>query len=163
MNLEAKRAFVLADWMKSACRCRNEDEFLVLLDDESKRLLITSEKELDQIIARDRSRLNRLDTFVWRLETVSLADCYVYPRMGERTWAVGRVAEIAKKFTAQEPLSSRIWHMKMFASLIARLPLIIVKKESKYEIDDGSHRAIAMFLAGLREANAYVGQSLSND
>jgi hypothetical protein len=31
VNLEVKRAFVLADWMKAASECRDENEFMSLL------------------------------------------------------------------------------------------------------------------------------------
>jgi len=157
MNIEVKRAFVLADWMKAAGRCRSEEEFLALFASESTRLARLTEGEFDQIIARDQSRLKRFETLEWELDSTPLGDCYVYPRMGDRAWAEGQVRDIAGKFVRQEPPSSRIWKMKLFAALFRRLPLIIVVRGKNLEIDDGSHRAIAMFLSGIKDANAYIG------
>jgi hypothetical protein len=143
--------------MKSACRCESEEEFLLLLRLEQRRLRQLTEAETDQIIIRDNSRLDRFENLGWELRTVELGDCYVYPRMDKRPWAVGRVRDVSAKFVRLEPSSSRIWRMKLFASLLTRLPLIIVTKEGKLEIDDGSHRAIAMYLSGIRHVRAYVG------
>lgn len=157
MNLDVKRSFVLADWMKSARRCKNEEEFLGLLSSESLRLANLTESEFDQIIARDVERLKRFETLTWTIGSVPLGDCYVYPRMGERAWAVGQVRDVAAKFTRMEQSSSRIWRMKLFATLFSRLPVIIVRRSAKLEIDDGSHRAIAMFLAGIKDAKAHIG------
>jgi len=49
--------------------------------------------------------------------------------------------------------------MKVFAYLFAELPLIILRKGGKLEIDDGSHRAIAMYLSGITDVQAYIGSS----
>jgi hypothetical protein len=157
MNIEVKRAFVLADWMKAARRCESGEEFLALLEIETARLAKLAELELDLIIAHDQSRLRRFETLSWRLGSVPLGDCYVYPRMGDRFWAVGKVKDVSTKFARMEPFSSRIWQMKLFAALFERLPLIIVMTGMKCEIDDGSHRAIAMFLSGKTDAKAFIG------
>ena len=157
MRIDAKRAFVLADWMKSARRCESEEEFVVLLDTEQKRVAQLTEEQVDQIVTRDESRLRRFRELEWDFRRVTLGECQVYPRMGKRAWAVGRVSDVSSAFTQMEPTASRIWKMKLFASLFLRLPLIILQKGQTMEVDDGSHRAIAMYLSGIREAPAYVG------
>jgi len=157
MRLEAKRAFVVADWMKSASRCKSQEEFLILLRAEQTRVSKLHETEMDQIIQRDESRLERFQTLDWQLRTVRLRDCHVYPRMGKRAWAVGCVSDVAAAFNRLEPSLSRIWKMKLFASLFTELPLIVLEDAGKLTIDDGSHRAIAMYLSGIRDVPAYVG------
>jgi len=157
MRLEVKRGFVLADWMKSASRCESEKEFLLLLQAGQTRVRELTESEMDQIIQRDKSRLNRFQELAWKLRTVRLGDCYVYPSMGKRAWAVGQVSDVSEMFTRLEPFSSRIWKMKLFASLFTNLPLILLNAHEKLNIDDGSHRAIAMYLSGIRDVQAYVG------
>jgi len=158
MNIEAKRAFVLADWMKAAQRCDSEEEFLSLLSSEKLRVTSLGEHELNQIIVRDTDRLNRFETLAWTLDRVSLGDCFVYDRMGARPWAVGTVKEVGEKFVRMEPSGSRIWKMKFFADIFSsQLPLIIIREEGKLKIDDGSHRAIAMYLSGINEGSAYIG------
>ena len=157
MRVEAKRAFVLADWMKSATRCEGEQEFLLLLQTEQIRARNLSEGEMDQIIKRDESRLERFETLTWELRTVRLGDCHVYPRMGKRAWAEGKVSDVSAKFMRLEPSTSRIWKMKLFAHLFASLPMILLQRDEKVEIDDGSHRAVAIYLSGIRDVQAYVG------
>jgi hypothetical protein len=57
-----------------------------------------------------------------------------------------------------EPAGSRIWKMKFFAAIFrSELPLIVFRQDERLEIDDGSHRAIAMYLVGITKARAYVG------
>jgi hypothetical protein len=159
MNIEVKRAFVLADWMKAAQRCESEREFDVLLASEGARVRSLSEPELDQIIGKDRHRLERFETFAWIVdEKCDLAKCWVYHRMGGRSWAVGTVQEVAEKFHRMEPLGSRVWRMKLFAMYFkSQLPLIVLNQQGVLRIDDGSHRAVAMWLAGVTQATAYIG------
>ena len=158
MNIDAKRAFVLADWMKAAHRCDSEEAFLSLLSSERLRVASLQAHELDQIIARDMSRLECFEKLAWRLDSVSLADCYVYSKMGERPWAVGTVKDVGEKFVRMEPSGSRIWRMKLFARIFSsQLPLIIVQRSERLDIDDGSHRAIAMYLSGIKKSTAYIG------
>jgi hypothetical protein len=157
VRLKVKRAFVLADWMKSASRCDSEEEFLLLLRAEQTRVEELSESQMDQIIKRDESRLERFQTCTWAFRTVGLGDCHVYSGMGKRSWAVGRASEVSTAFTRLEPSSSRIWKMKLFAPVFSHLPLILLQIDKEFTIDDGSHRAIAMYLAGIRDAQAYIG------
>jgi hypothetical protein len=158
MNIEVKRAFVLADWMKSAKRCRSKEEFCAMLWVETARVEKLSEHGLDEIIVRDQLRLDRFEKLPWRLDIVSISECLVYPRMGERLWAVGTVKEVAERFLHLEPIGSRIWKMKLFAEIFSsNLPLIIIERAGRFDIDDGSHRAVAMQLSGIMKTNAYVG------
>lgn len=157
MRLEAKRAFVLADWMKSASRCERQEEFFALLRAEQTRVSELREAELNQIIQRDEDRLSHFQTLVWELRTVQLGECHVYPQMGKRAWAVGSVSEVAPLFKRLEPALSRIWRMKLFAACFTELPLIALQKSDKLSLNDGSHRAIAMYLAGIRDVQAFVG------
>src|SRR6266540_6874244 len=131
MRLDVKRAFVLADWMKSASRCESEEEFLLLLRAEQRRVRELTEVEMDQIIQRDKSRLQRFQEVTWELRTVRLGDCYVYPGMGERPWAMGQVRDVAPMFTRLEPSSGRIWKMKLFARSFTNLPLILLQTDKK--------------------------------
>ena len=157
MRLEAKRAFVLADWMKSASRCESEEEFLVLLYSEQKRVAALAEAQIDQVLARHEPRLIRFQTRRWELGNVALSECYVWPEMGKRPWAVGRVSEVAAAFRELESTTSRIWKMKLFARMFTHLPLIILQTEQRLDIDDGSHRAVAMYLREIQDAPAYIG------
>jgi hypothetical protein len=157
MRLEVMRAFVLADWMKAASCCESEKEFLLLLRAEQARVSELTEVEMDQIIGRDESRLTRFQTFDWELRTVRIGDCHVFRRMGDRAWAEGQVRDVASMFERLEPSVSRIWKMKLFAPLFTDLPIIVFQIGQKRQINDGSHRAIAMYLSGIREVRAYVG------
>ena len=158
MSVEAKRSFVLAERLKAASACENEHEFLSLLQTEQARVRDLGETELDQIISeRDKSRRGRFNALSWELRTVALSDCHVYPTMGGRPWAIGRVDEVSAMFTRLEPSCSRIWKMKLFASVFSHLPLIVLQESQTLTFDDGSHRAFAMYLAGVRDVQAYVG------
>lgn len=158
MNIEVKRAFVLADWMKAAHRCEGEEEFRMLLAQEDNRVLTLLEPELDQIIGGYPPRLERFEQYKWTVEDIVIADCFVWNQMGSRPWAVGSVREVGEKFLRMEPTGSRIWKMKLFAGIFSsQLPMIIVRQNGRSEIDDGSHRAIAMHLFGIQRAKAFVG------
>jgi hypothetical protein len=158
VNLEVKRAFVLADWMKAAQRCESEEQFRTLLASELNRISFLREHEIDQIILRDKERLMRFEESQWELVEISVAECFVWPRMDQRPWAIGNVREVAEKFLRMEPAGSRIWRMKLFAAIFSSdLPIIIFRRDGRLEIDDGSHRAVALHLAGFEKTKAYVG------
>jgi hypothetical protein len=51
--------------------------------------------------------------------------------------------------------------MESIQFTFADIPLVVIRRESsavQFRIDDGCHRAIAYYLAGFRQAFAYVGQ-----
>jgi len=78
--------------------------------------------------------------------------------MGSRPWAIGTVGEVGDKFLRMEPAGSRISKMKSFAGIFgSQLPLIISCRHGKLTIDDGSHRAVAMYLVRIKKEKAYVG------
>jgi hypothetical protein len=78
--------------------------------------------------------------------------------MSGRAWAEGCVFEVAEQFKRHEPQASKIWDMRQFADIFsARLPVIVLKTASGLRIDDGSHRAIAMALAGITRVSAWIG------
>lgn len=159
MNDEVKRAFVLADWMKWAENCDNEREFIALLRSERMRIHTLNESELNQIICEDPHRLNRFEKLTWKLEEqFDLATCRVYDRMDGRAWAIGTVREVADKFDRLEPAGSRVWRMRSFASCFqSELPVIVLIKNGEPILDDGSHRAVALYLSGMTHTRAYIG------
>lgn len=159
MKLDVKRSFVLADWMKSARSRKNVREFDALLVAEKLRVQALSETELDQIIVKDEGRLKRFNKYQWKLdEHFDLTTCRVYDRMGNRPWAIGTVHEVAGIFHRMEPTGSRVWRMMSFVEFFSSsLPLIVVENNGSLQIDDGSHRAVAMYLAGMTQTSAYVG------
>jgi hypothetical protein len=80
--------------------------------------------------------------------------------MRDRAWAKGCVPAVAELFKHHEPKGSLIWNMCKFSDVFSsRLPIIVsVLSPSTLMIDDGSHRAIAMALTGLRSALAWIGE-----
>jgi hypothetical protein len=156
-RVEAKRAFVLNDYLKAG-PFDNIELFLIVLASEKSRLQQLTETELDCIIARDRHRLENYNRATWALERVKLGTCLVYPRMGQRAWAQGTVSDVVEKFKKFEPLTSRIWVMKQFRSVFeVHLPILVLRENAKFQIDDGSHRAIAMALGGVEYAMSWIG------
>lgn len=94
----------------------------------------------------------------WSLMDVNLIQCHVWPQMGGRPWATGTVNALLPIFRQQEPKDSRIWAMVSQAALfVDHLEILIIREAGVLKIDDGSHRAIAMALGGLRVTRAYVG------
>jgi hypothetical protein len=79
--------------------------------------------------------------------------------MGDRPWgAKGSVTSVAELFRRNEPQQSRIWDMQKFGDIFSsRLPIIVFPVSSLVMIDDGSHRAVAMALAGVKSAVAWIG------
>jgi hypothetical protein len=62
-------------------------------------------------------------------------------------------------FKQYEPRDSRVWNMKQFADIFSvKLPVIVLEVPPQIGIDDGSHRAVAMALAGLTKVSAWVGR-----
>jgi hypothetical protein len=154
----AKRAFVLADQMKSGAFA-TQDTFQGSLLAMEGWVQSLSESQLDAIIGQDATRLGRYNQAAWTLQKISLGKCTVWPKMDDRSWATGRIPEVAKQFAKFEPPDNRIWRMKDFAAIYAaKLPIIILRNSaSEFAIDDGNHRAIAMALAGITKITAWVG------
>jgi hypothetical protein len=158
LRTEAKRAFVLADWLKGA-PFDSIEVFQPVFAAEKSRVQQLSDADLDGIISKDLKRLENYNKAIWNLGRITLATCFVYPGMGGRAWAKGSVRDVAEQFKRLEPLTSRIWMMKHFSSVFeAQLPILVLKKNSNFHIDDGSHRAIAMALCGIEKAAVWIGE-----
>lgn len=130
----AKEAYVVADTLKTA-PFHSHEAFLASLEN------------VERSVA------------LW-LDCIDLDRCVVWRHMGDRPWAEGFVISVAELFRCYEPQQSRIWGMETFSELFSsRLPLIVsVLSPTTFMIDDGSHRAIAMALAGVRSALAWIGE-----
>ena len=154
---DAKRMFVLADRLKGG-PFDTMEHFLAAFERYSVKVAALTTAEIDSLVGVDAQRLCDYNRADWRFDTLDLGECCVWPRMGNRTWAQGRVTEVAKLFETHEPKDSRVWSMKQFADIYSlRLPVIVLKTRSETRIDDGSHRAIAMALTGIRKVSAWVG------
>jgi len=158
---EAKRAFVLADRLKVGpfdCLESLKRSWTV----ERSKVQQLFDADLDRIIAPDPKRLGEYDRASWKLDRIMLAQCFVYPKMGERPWAEGTVENVAEEFKTKEPPDSRIWKMMPFSSFFeAQLHILVLKEKSHCRIDDGCHRAIAMSLSGIKQITAWVGNLMT--
>lgn len=116
--------------------------------------------EIDHLIS-DMHRRRRYNGAMWQFSIVTLDTCSVWPCMGGRRWVAGRVSRVASELPKFGQSSDRLFAMAWATPLsFAEIPLIVFcRKESttEYRIDDGCHRAVAYYLAGLRQAFAYVG------
>jgi hypothetical protein len=158
-RIAAMRAFVLSDRMKRG-PFDNVELFAIVLSAEKQRVQALSEVDLRSIIDRDHERLENYCSAAWRFEVVELANCSVYPQMGERAWATGNVPEVVEKFERLEPLTSRIWSMKCYVEFFKSsdwLPILILQRGSELKIDDGSHRAVALRLSNIQKTGAWIG------
>ncbi|MGD9276106.1 MAG: hypothetical protein PVJ67_02950 [Candidatus Pacearchaeota archaeon] len=127
----------------------------------------------------------------WRLETISLKDCGVYP--GLRRWPLdfskGNVFDTAKMIKPYIKNKNKLtWNLNKilylegflkYAEIINEyFPMIVLEdhvirhakyhdksirnshKKTKYDIDDGCNRAIALALNGERKVLALVGKRI---
>jgi hypothetical protein len=117
--------------------------------------------ELDQAVTDDYRRLRYVGA-PWRWSVVELARCSVWKHMGGRLWATGPVPRVAEAFRSQGKPDDQMHAMVTVPHLtFAELPLIVFRRKSsadQFRIDDGCHRAVAYYLAGFRQAFAYVGE-----
>src|SRR5207248_7401925 len=129
------------------------DALLASLESLKREVASWPNSEIDAFIgSRDGKRLDFYNRAKWRLGSVDLNKCTVWAGMRDREWAKGYVPAVAKLFKSLEPQESPIWKMQKFSEVFAsRLPIIVsILDPSTLTIDDGSHRAVAMALAGLR-------------
>lgn len=156
--INAKRAFVLADKLKRG-PFDTREAFLDSMKRLSEEIASLDASDIDSLVGRDQRRLNHYNQANWAFEGLDLNTCHVWPRMGNRVWAEGCVFDVAQKFKTQEPQASRIWDMRQFADIFSeRLPIIVLNTTTGLRIDDGSHRAIAMALAGITRVSAWIGK-----
>jgi hypothetical protein len=155
----AKEAFVVADILKAG-PFHSSEAFLTSIENSQREVASWTDSEIDSFIARDNP--HRLDNYTraqWKPDTVELDKCTVWAHMGRREWAEGSVTTVAELFRRREPQQSRIWDMQKFGEIFSsRLAIIVFPVgPSSIMIDDGSHRAVAMALAGVKSAFAWIG------
>lgn len=156
--LGAKRAFVFANRLKVG---PFESADALLAASKATEVLVDrlSIAELDAIVEADGDRLRRYNNARWRLAALELGPCAVWPKMGEREWAVGTVENVARLFTTKADTSDRIFQMMALSSVYRQhFPLVLFNSSNGLWLDDGNHRAVAMYLAGVRTAPAWVGE-----
>lgn len=155
---EVKECFVLANVLKSGPNSLEPFTFRAAF--ERQRLSGLSDEQLDREIT-DQDRLRRLNNGRWEFSVVELNSCSVWPRMGGRNWATGLVGQVAEKLENRGDLTDRLWEMKkVVRQIFSELPLIVLRRAShpdRFQIEDGNHRAVAYYLAGLRQAFAFAG------
>jgi hypothetical protein len=154
-----KASFRLADALKDGPF--DPDGFRDRLAAERSRLAQLSEEQLDLGI-RDPERRVRYGGARWRLTVVELAHCSVWPHMGGRQWASGPVPRVAADLPTRGLPEDRLHSKARVARLaFADLPLIMFRRKrsaEQFRLDDGCHRAVAYYVAGFRQAFAYVGE-----
>jgi hypothetical protein len=152
------RAFLLAEALKKAPPDR--DVFRSLLEEERKRIAALNFKDLFGQIDADRRK--RFETGQWVFTVVSLERCAVWPGMGGEEWARGPVHKISGLFPSKAMAGSKTRIIReRIQEVFAEFPLIAIRTRSDHSrlrLEDGSHRAIAYYLAGFRQAFAYVAR-----
>jgi hypothetical protein len=155
---EVKECLLLADALKSGPF--ESHGFRNRVVQEWQRISKLSVAHIDQTIT-DSSRRTRYSNGTWMLTVVDLASCSVWPRMGQRQWATGPVPCVAQKVWERGGASDKIIEMVRAVRLsFAEVPLIVFRRKQspqQFRIDDGCHRAVAYYLAGFRQAFAFVG------
>lgn len=153
---QVKEAFFLAERMKNG---PYEMPALELAIARVKaEIAALSDSELDSQI-KDPKRLQQINEAKWYFGKVQIARCRVWPGMGKRPWATGDVPGVGVRCVKHSDPSDRLWKMAERAKTLKQLPLIVHSRiePRQYRIDDGCHRAVALFLAGIKEAEAYIG------
>jgi hypothetical protein len=134
-------------------------QFRTKLSAERQRIAAIPDDELFRLVA-DGDRQARY-CCNWELQIVDLANCSVWPQLEGRPWASGPVPRVAQRVLGRNEPNERIVTMATSVRLwFAELPLIVFRRKRSYaqfRIDDGSHRAVASYLAGFRQAFAFVG------
>ena len=159
--------FALADSMKRFVpHGQNHYDFNSKLEQE---LINLSSKKITDLV-NDPYRRKRFEQSIWIRRTIPLEQCWVWPKMGENSLASGMVPEVAGKLCKNLPpkLINMIDNPLLFLS---NLPIIVFLWPPgihnyerndlfpvQYDIDDGSHRAVALWLANYRTADALVGR-----
>ena len=155
---EVKEALLVADALKSGPF--EPQGFRERLVNERTRVGQLTDIEVERSIT-DHNRLKRYNGGTWVRTVVNLADCSVWQGMGSRHWATGTVQKVVEQLRKQGRSTDRLFAMSgLFQLFLEEQPLIVFRRSQtprQYRIDDGCHRAVAYFLAGLRQAPAYVG------
>lgn len=156
----AKEAYLIAERLKDG-PFDSHEALLSALEHTKQHISSLSDPDIDNYIGKQNPpRLGFFDRAEWQLGTVNLSECVVWPKMGGRPWASGSVAAVAEMFRLKEPKDSRIWTMQTFSDFFSSHLRIIAFTGGplQFAIDDGSHRAVAMALAGRNSAPAWIGR-----
>jgi hypothetical protein len=152
------RSFLLAETLRKAPPDR--DSFRALLEEERKKIAALSIKDLFAQIDADRRK--RFEMGQWVFTIINLERCAVWPGMGGEAWAKGPVHKISGLFPSKAMPGNKTRAMReRILEIYAEFPLILIRTRSDHSrmrIEDGSHRAIAYFLAGFKQAFAYVAR-----
>jgi hypothetical protein len=152
------RAFLLAEALKKAPPDR--DAFRAMIEEERKKLAALTITQVLGLIEPDRRK--RIESGTWVFSVINLDRCAVWPRMGGEDWARGPVAKIAGQFPSKAMPGNKTRPIRERAQeIFGEFPLIAIRTRSdygRYRLEDGSHRAIAYYLAGFRQAFAYVAR-----
>jgi hypothetical protein len=155
---EEKEALILANMLKAGPF--DPDGFRAKLASERARLAGLPAPTMDQAV-HDAHRRKRYNAASWVFSVIDLGSCSVWPHMGSKLWAKGLVSKVAADIPVQAGMEDKLWQVKTTIRLsFADLPLIVFRRKrsaSQFRIDDGCHRAVAYFVAGFRQAFAYVG------
>jgi len=166
-SIRIMRHFYLCQEIKSPLQARAdwpEKDFVKVLQAQKKKIGRIKDGEIKEKLKSDSYRYEGYQAATWSLRKISLKYCSVFPNMGGREWAFGTIHDLLPRFRDPvfESPQSQIWALKKMAALwAAHLPIIVWQKGSSLRIDDGSHRAMAMALAGIDEVEAYVGVFMS--
>lgn len=151
-------SFLLADQMKKGPF--DHVKFLERLATIRSGLDATSCEELTAKV-EDSARRKRYLHGDWKLAIVDLDQCHVWPSFGGRAWAKGTVKSVCQDFERRANRQDKVFKIIRSIELpLALLPLIVIRfndDDRSFRIDDGSHRAVAYYIAGFRQALAYVG------
>ncbi len=154
------RAFLLAERLSDRLKKAptDRDGFRAALVAEREKLAALSGPALLELVPTDRRA--RFEKGAWVLAIVNLDRCSVRPGMGGEDWARGPVIKIANQFPSRSMPGNPVRVLiERVPDIFADLPLIAIRTRSdhaRYRLDDGSHRAVAYYLAGFRQAFAFV-------
>jgi hypothetical protein len=158
---QVKEAVALADKLKDGPF--DLDGFKKKLAEVQNELRSLSEYSIDESHFKDhQNRLRRINEGHWALGVVELENCLTWPQFGGRKWIeAGPVNVTADSVRNHNDPTDRLWEMVKHVHLyVVNLPLVVIrinKNPTTFYIDDGAHRAVAYYLAGFREAFAYIG------
>lgn len=177
-RIQMKRDFVTANRARD-CKSLQPADFKDCLDSKKKEVSELSERQLNKEII-DRDRLKRFNSHNWHLKACRLDEMGVWPRMGDGLpleWCEGSVQETAahvnKFLQEQNPIYKtpgmlksvrKIQEMLPFADILKEIPIVMFpgglhkrERRTKWDIDDGCFRAVALALKGKEKAKAWVG------
>jgi hypothetical protein len=158
---QVKEAVVLADKLRSGPF--DVIQFKKKLAEAKLELRSLSEIRIEEAHFKDhQERLQRINEGNWGLGIVELENCLTWPHFGGRQQIeAGPVNLTAELVRHQHDPNDRLWEMVKHVPLFfVNFPLVVIrmnKNPTKFFIDDGAHRAVACYLAGFREALAYIG------